>query len=59
MTVALCFPPGQWDSTVSLLQPFNHTVPHAVAALPLTIKLILLLLPNCDFAVVMNPNVNV
>jgi hypothetical protein len=45
----------QWFSTLLMLQPFN-TVPYVVVT-P-AIKLLSLLLHNCNFATVMNHNVN-
>jgi hypothetical protein len=51
-------PLEQWFSTFLVLQLFN-TVPHAVVTLPTHRKIILLLLHNCNFASVMNHNVNI
>ena len=45
----------QWFSAFLMLQPFN-TVPHAVMTLDQK-KLVLLLLPNCNIAIVIDHNV--
>ena len=62
---AQCLSPGarrrleQWFLTFLVLQAFN-IVPHVVVnPPPPTIKLFLLLLQNCNFATVMNHNVNI
>ena len=48
---------SQWLSSFLMLYPFN-TVPLGVVTLPPPIKLFLLLLHKCNFAIVMNHNVN-
>lgn len=53
---AVAEPLGQWLSTFLLLRTFT-TVPHVVVTRAM--KLFLLLCHNCDFASVMNCNVNI
>lgn len=47
---------GQWFSAFQMLRPFNAVPPIVVTP---TIRLFLLILHNCNFATVMNSNVNI
>ena len=47
----------QWFSAFLMPWPFNNTVPHVVVTS--NHKIILLLLHNCNFATVINHNVNI